>query len=178
MLDDDCMLLWQALELKKLQTPLYEEFYNSLNTSCSPNVIDGTSDETAASRKYLKLPPKSRSPSRVPISTTSKAVDNTGSPGSNGRSSSTVGNVNDHGSQDIPASPLNELKGVIVDSQQEPSSPRFVWVNSSLCLSYNQLFSEILSNLSTRRSTCSLSFSERQRKWKEELDQELERKRG
>ncbi|XP_061348476.1 mitogen-activated protein kinase kinase kinase NPK1 [Gastrolobium bilobum] len=135
----------KALELKKLQTPLYEEFYNSLNTSCSPNVIESTSDDTAA-RKYLKLPPKSRSPSRVPISTPSKAVDNAGSPGSNGRSSSTVGNVNNHGSQDIPASPLNEWKGLTVDSQQEPRSP-------------------------------SLNFSERQRKWKEELDQELERKR-
>ncbi|KAK7332978.1 hypothetical protein VNO80_29738 [Phaseolus coccineus] len=131
----------KALELKKLQTPLYEEFYNSLNTSCSPNVIDSTSDDTA-SRNFLKLPPKSRSPNRVPISTPSKAIDNTGSPGSNGRSSSTVGHVNNHTSQDIPASPL---KGVIVDSQQQPSP--------------------------------SLSFSERQRKWKEELDQELERKR-
>ncbi|BAT88079.1 mitogen-activated protein kinase kinase kinase ANP1-like isoform X1 [Vigna umbellata] len=134
----------KALELKKLQTPLYEEFYNSLNTSCSPNV-DRTSDDTA-SRNFLKLPPKSRSPNRVPISTPSKAIDNTGSPGSNGQSSSTVGHVNNHTSQDIPASPLNEWKGVIVDSQQQPSSP-------------------------------SLSFSERQRKWKEELDQELERKR-
>lgn len=107
--------LFQALELKKLQTPLYEEFFNSLNTSCSPNVVDSTSDDTAT-RKYLKLPPKSRSPSRTP----SKAVDNAGSPGSNGRSSPTVGNVNNHGSQDIPAS-----KGPVADSQQEPSSPRF-----------------------------------------------------
>jgi len=74
----------------------------------------------------LKLPPKSRSPNRVPISTPSKAIDSTGSPGSNGQSSSTVGHVNNHTSQDIPASPLNEWKGVIVDSQQQPSSPRFV----------------------------------------------------
>ncbi|XP_025603653.1 mitogen-activated protein kinase kinase kinase NPK1 isoform X1 [Arachis hypogaea] len=138
----------KALELKKLQTPLYEEFYNSLNISCSPSVIDGTSDE-AASRKFLKLPPKSKSPSRMP-STPSKAADNTGSPGSNGRSSSTVGNVNDHSSQDLPSSPLNEFKGLIVDSQQEPGSPRHF--------------------------TFSLSFS-KQREWKEELDQELERKR-
>ncbi|MED6218650.1 hypothetical protein PIB30_028491 [Stylosanthes scabra] len=134
----------KALELKKLQTPLYEEFYNSLNTSCSPSMIDGTSDDTA-SRKFLKLPPKSRSPSRAP-STPSKAIDNTGSPGSNGRSPSTVGNANDHSSQDLPSSPLSEFKVLKVDTEQEPSSP-------------------------------SLSFSERQRKWKEELDQELERKR-
>lgn len=133
----------KALELKKLQTPLYEEFFNSLNASCSPTVIDSPSDDISG-RKYLKLPPKSKSPSRVPNSSPSKAVDNAGSPGSNGRS--TVGNVDSHGSQDVPASPINERKGMTVDSQQEPFSP-------------------------------SLSFSERQRKWKEELDQELERKR-
>ncbi|PNY11898.1 mitogen-activated protein kinase kinase kinase anp1-like protein [Trifolium pratense] len=135
----------KALELKKLQTPLYEEFFNSLNASCSPNVIDSPSDDTP-DKKYLKLPPKSKSPSRMPISSPSKPVDNAVSPGSNGRSSATVGNVNSHGSQDVPASPINERKGMVVDSQQEPFSP-------------------------------SLSFSERQRKWKEELDQELERKR-
>ncbi|KAK7258862.1 hypothetical protein RIF29_24450 [Crotalaria pallida] len=112
----------KALELKKLQTPLYEEFYNTFNTSCSPNVINSPIDE-AGSRKYLKLPPKSRSPGRAPGSTPSKAVDNAGSPGSNDRSSSIVGNVNKHGSQDVPASPLTERRRLIVDSQQDPSSP-------------------------------------------------------
>ncbi|XP_054800903.1 mitogen-activated protein kinase kinase kinase NPK1 [Prosopis cineraria] len=134
----------KALGLKKLQTPLYEEFYNSLNTSCSPNAVETTNDETTP--KFLALPPKSRSPNRVPIGTPSKAIDHTESPGSNGRSSPNVGNATDHNSHDIPSPPLNEWKGLLVDSQQEPSSP-------------------------------SLSFSERQRKWKEELDQELERKR-
>lgn len=108
----------QALGLKKLQTPLYEEFYNSLNTSCSPNVAESTSDETVA--KFLKLPPKSRSPNRV--GTPSKAVDNAGSPGSNGRSSPNIG----HANENISSPPLNEWKGLVVDSQQEPSSPRFV----------------------------------------------------
>ncbi|CAL0302288.1 unnamed protein product [Lupinus luteus] len=135
----------KALELKKLQTPLYEEFYNTLNTSCSPNVISSPSDETG-SRKYLKLPPKSRSPSRAPSSTSSKAVDNAGSPGSNDRSSSILSNLNGHISKDIPASPVTERRRLIVDSQQDPSSP-------------------------------SLSKSERLRKWKEELDRELERER-
>lgn len=119
--------LRQALELKKLQTPLYEEFFNSLNASCSPNVVDSPSDDIAG-RKYLRLPPKSKSPSRVPFSSPSKAVDNAGSPGSNGRSSSAVGNVNSYGSQDVPATPVNERKGMIVDSQQEPFSPRFYFV--------------------------------------------------
>jgi hypothetical protein len=129
--------LLQALELKKLQTPLYEEFFNNLNTSCSPNVIDSPSDDNSG-RKYLKLPPKSKSPSRMPISSPSKAVDNAGSPGSNGRSSATVGNVNSHGSQDVPASPVNERKGMVVDSQQEPFSPRFCLCSIFylLCFSY------------------------------------------
>ncbi|KAK4273465.1 hypothetical protein QN277_021859 [Acacia crassicarpa] len=134
----------KALGLKKLQTPLYEEFYNSLNTSCSPSAVEKTNDETTS--KFLKLPPKSRSPSRAPIGTPSKAVDHTESPGSTGRSSPNVGNAPDHNSRNIPSPPIDEWKGLLVDSQQEPCSP-------------------------------SLSFSERERKWKEELDQELERKR-
>lgn len=167
------MTIWQALGLKKLQTPLYEEFYNSMVTSCSPNAVESISDETAP--KFLKLPPKSRSPNRMPIGTPSKAVDNNGSPGSNGGSSPNVGNANDHSSQNIPSPPRNEWKGLLVDSQQEPGSPRFVCglilILSFAFLGYNY-------HLYTKYSPCSLSFSERQRKWKEELDQELERKRG
>ncbi|KAE9618964.1 hypothetical protein Lal_00046993 [Lupinus albus] len=108
----------KVFELKKLQTPLHEEFYNSLNTSCFPNVTDSASDEP--SPKYLKLPQR-RSPSRLPVGNPSIVVDNAGSPGSNGRSPSNVSNVND-GSPDIRAPPLNELEGLPVDSQQEPSS--------------------------------------------------------
>ncbi|KAK9292804.1 hypothetical protein L1049_020784 [Liquidambar formosana] len=136
----------KALELKKLQTPLYEEFYNSLNAACSTNFIDRTHDEIAMN--YLKLPPKSRSPSRGPIGSPSVAVDavNTASPGSSSRRVSNVGSASDQTSQDIGSSQLNDQTGVVVDAQQEPGSP-------------------------------SMSFSERQRKWKEELDLELERKR-
>lgn len=135
----------KAFELKKLQTPLYEEFYNSL-APCSPSFVESTRDETTP--KYLKLPPKSRSPSRGPTGAPSPAVDslNTGSPGSNSRRVSNIGNASDQSSQDNPSPPPNDWKGLAVDAQQEPSSP-------------------------------SMSFSERQRKWKEELDQELERKR-
>ncbi|KAG2694841.1 hypothetical protein I3843_08G159800 [Carya illinoinensis] len=135
----------KALELKKLQTPLYEEFNNSLLT-CSPSFVKSTCDE--ATPKYLKLPPKSRSPSQGSTGVPSPAVDalNTGSPGSNSRCVSNNINASDHSSQDIASSPLNDWKKRLVDGQQEPSSP-------------------------------SMSFSERQRKWKEELDQELERKR-
>ncbi|XP_022150775.1 mitogen-activated protein kinase kinase kinase NPK1 [Momordica charantia] len=124
----------KAFELKKMQTPLYEEFYNSLNTSCSPVFIESKPDESTP--KYLKLPPKSRSPSRSP-GNQSTVMDafGTGSPGSGSRS-----NGNDQRSQ------LNDWKGLLADGQSEAGSPR-------------------------------KHYSEIQRKWKEELDQELERKR-
>ncbi|KAL9447348.1 hypothetical protein AB3S75_014918 [Citrus x aurantiifolia] len=124
----------KALELKKLQTPLYEEFYNSLNSACSPSFVESVCDET--SPNYLKLPPKSRSPSRAPVGTSPVAVDavSTGSPGSNGKRASNIG----------VASNI---------SAQENSSPQ------------------------PESCSPSMSFSERQRKWKEELRQELERER-
>ncbi|XVF57436.1 hypothetical protein PTKIN_Ptkin06aG0205100 [Pterospermum kingtungense] len=137
----------KALELKKLQTPLFEEFYNSLNLVCSPSFVENTRDETPPN--YLKLPPKSRSPSRGPVGTPSSAADaiSTGSPGSNNsRRVSNMGNASDQTPQDNSSPQHSDWKGILVDSQLEPSSP-------------------------------SLIFSERQRKWKEELDQELERKR-
>lgn len=136
----------KALELKKLQTPLYEEFYNSLNLSGSPSFVEKR-EETPPN--YLKLPPKSRSPSRGPVGTPSSAADaiGTGSPGSNSsRRVSNVGNASDQTPQDNSSPQHSDWKGLLVDGQPEPSSP-------------------------------SLVFSERQRKWKEELDQELERKR-
>ncbi|KDO56324.1 hypothetical protein CISIN_1g005936mg [Citrus sinensis] len=124
----------KALELKKLQTPLYEEFYNSLNSACSPSFVESVCDET--SPNYLKLPPKSRSPSRAPVGTSPVAVDavSTESPGSNGNRASNIG----------VASNI---------SAQENSSPQ------------------------PESCSPSMSFSERQRKWKEELRQELERER-
>ncbi|XP_062006212.1 mitogen-activated protein kinase kinase kinase ANP1 isoform X2 [Rosa rugosa] len=136
----------KALELKKLQTPLYEEFYNSMNVVCSPSFMDSSPDETTS--KYLKLPPKSRSPKRSPIGTPSAVADalSTVSPGSSGRRVSNIGNASDQNSKDMSSPPHTDWKGLGVDAQQEPGSP-------------------------------SMSFSERQRKWKEELDQELERKR-
>ncbi|KAL9341565.1 hypothetical protein Peur_064890 [Populus x canadensis] len=135
----------KALELKKLQTPLYEEFYNSLNASFSPSYGGSSRDETPPN--YLKLPPKSKSPSRIPVGSPSTASDavSTGSPGSNRRASN-VGNASDEASEDNSSPRSNDRKGLQVDGQPETSSP-------------------------------SVSFSERQRKWKEELDQELERKR-
>ncbi|XP_039123521.1 mitogen-activated protein kinase kinase kinase NPK1-like [Dioscorea cayenensis subsp. rotundata] len=51
----------KALDLKKLQTPLYEEFFNSLNSN---EPVGSTSEENCTNN--TKLPPKStKSPSRV-----------------------------------------------------------------------------------------------------------------
>ncbi|GMJ08319.1 NPK1-related protein kinase 3 [Hibiscus trionum] len=108
----------KALELKKLQSPLYEEFYNTLNGSLP------TSVGTANGENILSLPPKSRSPKRLPSRRLSAVAD-------------------DRTLQEIQPT-VGEWKGL--NAQQEIISP-------------------------------SMSFSERQRRWKEELDQELERKR-
>lgn len=116
----------QDLELKKLQTPLYEEFYNSLNATCSPSFPESSRDETPSN--YLKLPPKSRSPSRFPVGTPSSATDaaSTASPGSNSRRASNVGNANDQTSEDNSSPQCNDQKGLLVNDQPETSNPRLV----------------------------------------------------
>ncbi|CAI9285286.1 unnamed protein product [Lactuca saligna] len=129
----------KALDLKKMQTPLYEEFYNSMNTTITP--VGNENKENLSSN--LHLPPKSsRSPIRRLRKRLSSAVD-ISSPGNNNNNNnsgslSRVGGVNDQNPHEI-RSPQN-------DSQAEAISPR-------------------------------ASFSERQRRWKEELAEELERKR-
>lgn len=96
-----------------------------MNGTGSPSYVESNCDGTTP--RYLKLPPKSRSPSRGPIGTPSAAVDviSTGSPGSNGKRVSNICNASDQTTQDTP-SPPNDWKGRLVDGQQEPSSPRFV----------------------------------------------------
>ena len=118
-------LLPQALELKKLQTPLYEEFYNSFIASCSPSLVEKARDEN--SPNYLKLPPKSRSPNRVPSGTPSAAVDgmNSASPGSSGRQVSDVGGASQQGFQDTPSPQHNDQRRFLADADQE-ASPRLV----------------------------------------------------
>lgn len=116
----------QALDLKKLQSPLYEEFYNSLNAAASPSYIETTGGDL--SPKYLNLPPKSRSPSRGPVGNVSAAADalSNGSPGSNGkRAASNTCHASDHqDSKDTPSPPRNDWKGLLLDGQLEPNSPR------------------------------------------------------
>ncbi|XP_039016583.1 mitogen-activated protein kinase kinase kinase NPK1-like isoform X2 [Hibiscus syriacus] len=129
----------KALELKKLQSPLYEEFYNTLNGSLP------TSAGTANGENILSLPPKSRSPKRLPSRRLSAVADaaNIVIPKGHKNHLSITAGVHDRTLQEIQP-PIREWKGL--NAQQETISP-------------------------------SMSFSERQRRWKEELDQELERKR-
>ncbi|CAK9173651.1 unnamed protein product [Ilex paraguariensis] len=136
----------KALDLKKLQSPLYKEFYNSLNAA-GPSSPVGTANKENLPNN-LNLPPKSRSPNRVPNRRLSAAVDlaYTASSGSHPKRLSNMGGLNHQNTQDIQSSQPSEWKDDLLDSQPDPISP-------------------------------SSSFSERQRKWKEELDEELERKR-
>ncbi|XP_073156881.1 mitogen-activated protein kinase kinase kinase NPK1-like [Henckelia pumila] len=126
----------KALELTKLQTPLYE-FYKSLNVAGPPSPV-GVGNKENVSNNY-NLPPKSRSPSRFGSRRLSTAIDVecSSSPGSCSRRVSNVVDVNFQASQDIKE---------LLDSQREPLSP-------------------------------GSEFTLRQRKWKEELDEELERTR-
>ncbi|GLT99759.1 hypothetical protein SLE2022_171770 [Rubroshorea leprosula] len=127
----------KALELKKLQTPLYEEFYNTLNA---------TGHAVGTANGDNLLPPKSRSPKRLPSRRFSTALDaaKIASPG--GRRESNAAAMHNRALQEIQPPQINELKEIVLDSKQETISP-------------------------------SLNFSERQKRWKEELDEELERQR-
>ncbi|CAH2038517.1 unnamed protein product [Thlaspi arvense] len=142
----------KAEDLKKLQTPLYEEYYNSLIT-CSPsgmesNLSNSKREDTA--RGFLKLPPKSRSPSRGPLggspSRATDAVSCSKSPGSGSSRESNMNNRGDEASQNGVSARVTDWRGLIVDIELESSSQ-------------------------------SVALSEIEKKWKEELDQELERKR-
>nr|XP_043625031.1 mitogen-activated protein kinase kinase kinase NPK1-like [Erigeron canadensis] len=134
----------KALDLKKMQTPLYEEFYNSLNGAISPA---GNANKENSSNN-LNLPPKSKSPNRLFRKRLSSAVDVSyiGSPGNNSRRVSHISGVNDQNPRECRSPQHGQLKQNVLDSQREAISP-------------------------------SASFSERQRRWKEELAEELERKR-
>ncbi|XP_008449571.1 mitogen-activated protein kinase kinase kinase NPK1 isoform X1 [Cucumis melo] len=131
----------KALELKKLQTPLYEEFRSTVNAA---NAIGGTVgvENIKSVSNFLKLPPKCGSPSKLRGKRLS-SVD--------------VGNYSSRQSRIKQASILQDR------ALQEIQSPQLGEWNKLL---QNQPDSSTLR-----------FFSERQRKWKEELEEELKRKR-
>lgn len=116
--------LHQALDLKKLQTPLYEEFYSTLNASSHPRAVGIANGEN-----FLNLPPKSRSPKRLPSRRLSAAVlgaANTASPGRQKDHVSNPNSIQDRALQEIQPPQVNDWKELLLDAQKERISPRFV----------------------------------------------------
>ncbi|GMH08410.1 hypothetical protein Nepgr_010250 [Nepenthes gracilis] len=142
----------KALDLKKLQTPLVE-FYNTLNASVVPNGFGAVDGDNVLS----SLPSKSKSPSRIPSRRLSAAVDaaKTASPGSHTKRISDGGGGGGSGSGGGSSSE---------QTLNETQAPQI--------LEWKELLDVQQGSISS-----SSSYTERQKKWKEELDAELERQR-
>ncbi|KAL5222173.1 hypothetical protein ABZP36_026886 [Zizania latifolia] len=129
----------KAIDLKKLQTPLYE-FYNTVNAGISPGVSDACRVNNITNPQ---LPPLGRS---SPIKMEGVAAEpicgnlNNASPKSCARRFSRSSVENGRILREVASPQLNKFEDKVHDIQDNPS----------------------------------ISFSERQKKWKEELDQELE----
>ncbi|KAK6930006.1 Protein kinase domain, partial [Dillenia turbinata] len=109
----------KALDLKKLQ----EELCNTLNVTSSPVAAGNFHNENISS--IANLPPKSKSPNRVPSRRFSMAVDasRTASPASHNKRASNVGGVAQEILSEIQPPPLGELKELF-DDQKEQTCPR------------------------------------------------------
>jgi serine/threonine protein kinase len=144
----------KALELKKLQTPLYEEFNDSLRGSAK--LQEGGSAAGGAESAVGPLSPGTTKPStpsngsgasgRGVVVRSSEESESSVSSDSPGGSAAPSTSVNVSPLREIPSPRLNEMKAA-TGGTQGPSA-----------------------------SSCLIS-SERQRLWKEELQQELELKR-
>ena len=113
--------------MKKLQTPLYEEFYNNtLNAAGPPSAVGTVHDENVTN--FLNLPPKSKSPNRTPTRRLSAAVDAayTSNSANHTKRGSNVGTISDRTLKEIQSPQLGEWKELLLDTQQEPVSLRFV----------------------------------------------------
>ncbi|XP_004229416.1 mitogen-activated protein kinase kinase kinase NPK1 [Solanum lycopersicum] len=133
----------KAMDLKKLQSPLYEEFLNSMNVSSTPSLAGIGNKENFPSN--VNLPPKSRSPKRFISRRLSTATEGACAP-----------------SPVTHSKRISNIGGLGNEAIQELQSPRN---------------NEWKDPLGSQRDAVNSSFSERQRKWKEELDEELQRKR-
>ncbi|CAJ1977251.1 unnamed protein product [Sphenostylis stenocarpa] len=134
----------KALELKKLQTPLYEEFFNISNAAIAHAPI------AVAKSKVISGDPnvtsKVRSPSQAWRRFSMAGSATVASPGSHTKFRSKLSGAHCQPLQEIQPPELNESKETLHDAEPESS-------------------------------IVSSNFSERQRKWKEELVEELEWKR-
>ncbi|KAK4748835.1 hypothetical protein SAY87_015421 [Trapa incisa] len=125
----------KAVELKKLQTLLYGEFYNSLNVAHSTVFLDCLGEE--AESNYLKLPPKSRSPVRCPVGTPSATIDVVSSaiPGSNNSGHAwNIDHKSGQSSPDIGSSQLSELKSCREEMMLRAGLGAFSWGNKALSM--------------------------------------------
>lgn len=96
-----------------------------MNVAGSPSLVERSRDESTT--KFLKLPPKSRSPSRGPIVTATKGENlNSTTPRSSNKKISDADSASDLTPPDISS------------SQREPCSPRFVPIHIfSVSLTYH-----------------------------------------
>ncbi|KAK7280173.1 hypothetical protein RJT34_25235 [Clitoria ternatea] len=133
----------KAHELKKLQTPLYEEFLSISNAAIAPVAV--SQSKVISNVSYVTS--KGRSPIQTRRRFSMADSANVASPGSCSKYRSKLIGAQSRPLQEIQPSELNESK-------------------------------ETLHNAELESFSVSLSFSERQRKWKEELVEELEWKRG
>ncbi|CAO2201855.1 unnamed protein product [Urochloa humidicola] len=130
----------KAMDLKKLQTPLYE-FYNTVNAGVS----QGFSDVCRASNMTNpQLPPRAIKMARGAAIEPIRVDLNNASPRSLARSFSRSSVESSRVLREITSPQINKLEDKVHDDIQDNPSP---------------------------------SFSEIQKKWKEELDQELKRER-
>ncbi|KAG5005146.1 hypothetical protein JHK82_029177 [Glycine max] len=136
----------KALELKKLQTPLYEEFRNISNAAIAPAPIEVAKIKVMSDVSNVTSS-IGRSASQAWRRFSMVGSANVASPGSHTKYRSNLSGAHCRPLQEIQPSELNESEETLHDAELESSN-------------------------------VSSSFSERQRKWKEELVEELDWKRG
>ncbi|KAM3265637.1 mitogen-activated protein kinase kinase kinase NPK1 [Capsicum annuum] len=114
----------KAMDLKKLQSPLYEEFYNSLNVSSSPNPAGIGNKENFPSN--LNLPPKSKSPNRFLSRRLSTATEGASSPSpvTHSKRISNIGGLSNEAIQELQSPRNNEWKDLL-GSQREAVNSSF-----------------------------------------------------
>ncbi|XP_014524160.1 mitogen-activated protein kinase kinase kinase NPK1 [Vigna radiata var. radiata] len=132
----------KALELKKLQTPLYEEFLSISNAAIAPAPFAKSKVMSGVPNVTSKLRSSSQAWRRFSMVGSATVA----SPGSHTKYRSKHNGAHCQPLQEIQPPVLNESKETLHDAELESSS-------------------------------VSSNFSERQRKWKEELVEELEWKR-
>ncbi|TKY51118.1 Mitogen-activated protein kinase kinase kinase NPK1 [Spatholobus suberectus] len=134
----------KALELKKLQTPLYEEFFSISKTAIAPAPIAVAQSKVISD--VSNVTSKGRSPIQAWRRFSMVGRSNVASPVGHSKYQSKLSDAHCQPLQEIQPSELNESKETLHDAGLESFS-------------------------------VSSSFSDRQRKWKEELVEELEWKR-